>query len=233
MAGRQQASRRPARAAGPVKICGIQTAEALAAAAAGGADWIGLVFFPPSPRALAPDEAAALAEEARRLGLEAVGVFVDPDDALLARTAPFLDRIQLHGHESPARAADVARRFARPVVKAIPVSAPGDLAQVQAYAAVAAHLLFDAKAPPGAALPGGRGARFDWSLLAGLPAALRSRALLSGGLDAGNVGAALALLPGFGVDVSSGVEDKPGEKNPAKIAAFLAAVRRAREGVAG
>ena len=116
------------------------------------------------------------------------------------------------------------------MIKAIAVAEEADLARVPEYAPVADYLLFDAKAPPGARLPGGRGERFDWRLLAPLPRGLRARSLLSGGLDPDNVAAALALLPGFGVDVSSGVEDKPGEKNPERIAAFLTAVRRAREG---
>ncbi|RMF74435.1 MAG: phosphoribosylanthranilate isomerase [Alphaproteobacteria bacterium] len=215
---------------GPVKICGIRDERALAAVADGGADWIGLVFFPPSPRALTAEAAMPLAERARRLGLKAVGVFVDPDDALLARTAPFLDLVQLHGRESPARVAAIRQRWQRPVIKAIAVAEGRDLMVVPDYAAVADHLLFDTKAPPDAVLPGGRGERFDWRLLQEVPASLRARSLLSGGLDPDNVGAALALLPGFGVDVSSGVEDKPGEKNPERMAAFLAAVRKARKG---
>ena len=214
---------------GPVKICGIRGERALAAAAGQGADWVGLVFFPKSPRLVTAEMARLLAERARGAGVKAVGVFVDPDDEQLARTAAFLDLIQLHGCEPPARVAAIRARWKRPVIKAIAVAERADLAQVSDYESVADYLLFDAKAPPGARLPGGRGARFDWHLLKELPASLRARALLSGGLDAANVSAALALLPGFGVDVSSGVEDKPGEKNPAKIAAFLQAVRLARK----
>ncbi len=215
---------------GPVKICGIRNGRALTAIAGRGADWIGLVFYAPSPRALRPEAARSLADAARRLGLKAVGVFVDPEDALLARTAAFLDLIQLHGRESPARVAAIRQRWRRPVIKAIAVADGADLARIPDYAPVADYLLFDAKAPPGARLPGGRGERFDWRLLKEVPASLRARSLLSGGLDPDNVGSALALLPGFGLDVSSGVEDKPGEKNPERIAAFLAAVRRARKG---
>ncbi len=216
-------------ACGPVKICGIRGERALAAAVGHGADWVGLVFFPKSPRFVADTAARMLAERARRAGAKAVGVFVDPDDEQLARTAAFLDLIQLHGRESPARVAAIRARWRRPVIKAIAVAERADLAPVSDYEAVADYLLFDAKAPPGARLPGGRGARFDWRLLQGLPASLRVRSLLSGGLDPHNVSAALAVLPGFGVDVSSGVEDKPGEKNPERIAAFLAAVRKARK----
>lgn len=228
MAQARRAKHGPAH--GPVKICGIRDEQAVTAATGHGADWIGLVFFPKSPRFVAADSARLLAERAREAGAKAVGVFVDPDDDLLAHTVAFLDLIQLHGRESPTRVAAIRARWRRPVIKAIAVAERADLTRISDYESVADYLLFDAKAPPGAPLPGGRGKCFDWRLLQDLPAALRARSLLSGGLDPHNVSPALALLPGFGVDVSSGVEDKPGKKDPKRIAAFLAAVRQAREG---
>ncbi len=211
----------------PVKICGVRTAAAIDAAAEGGAAFVGLVFYEPSPRHITAQTAHRTADHARSLGLRTVGVFVDPDDALLARALACCDLVQLHGNETPERVAQVRARFARPVIKAIPLAEAADLARVAEYETCAEQLLFDAKPAPGERLPGGTGRAFDWSLLAGVPLERRARSLLSGGLNPDNVAAAMRAAPGFGLDVSSGVEDKPGSKSPARIRAFLEAVRRA------
>lgn len=209
------------------KICGLSTPETVAAAASGGARFVGFVFYPPSPRHLTPEKAAALAPGVPP-SVERVGVFVDPDDdllgAVLARMP--LGLLQLHGSESPDRIAAIKRRFGRPVIKAIPVAGPVDLQRAAGYFAVADWLLFDAKPPrqDTSALPGGNGLSFDWALL-------RQRQwplpwMLSGGLDPGNLADAARRSGARFVDVSSGVESRPGVKDPAKIRAFLA---RARE----
>ena len=209
-----------------IKICGIKDLTAMEAALEAGADLVGLVFFPPSPRAVSLAAAAELAKLARgRAGV--VALTVDADDRLLAgiveAVAP--DLLQLHGRETPERVAAIRARFARPVMKAIAVAAAEDLTAVPAYAAVADRLLFDARPPMGATRPGGHGRAFDWSLLSRLD---RSKpVMLSGGLDPGNVAAAIASVRPDAVDVSSGVERKPGEKDPEKIKAFVAAARAA------
>lgn len=210
-----------------VKICGLSTEATLTAALEAGADWIGLVHFPRSPRHVALARAATLSALARGRA-ERVILLVDPDDALLAAAveAAEPDLIQLHGSESPERVAAVRARTGRPVMKAIGVATAADLAAMPAYAAVADRILLDAKAPADAALPGGNGRRFDWEILRG--GALPPGTMLSGGLDAGNVADALARTGIGAVDVSSGVETAPGVKDPAKIAAFVAAARGAR-----
>ena len=153
-------------------------------------------------------------------------LLVDPDDALLAAAIEAFDPdlIQLHGQETPQRVADIRARTGRPVMKAIGIAAVADLRALPAYAVVAERLLLDAKPPPGADLPGGNGRSFDWDILNG--AELPAGTMLSGGLDSGNVGAALARTGLVAVDVSSGVEIRPGEKDPDRIAAFVAAARR-------
>lgn len=206
------------------KICGVKDVRAIDAAIAGGARYIGLNFFPKSPRALSLDAAATLAAHARGR-IEIAAVTVDADDEFLAAiqraTAP--DWVQLHGSESPARAS-AARRFAgRGVIKAIPVAARADLAAADAFAGAADMLLFDAKAPPGAAMPGGNGQAFDWAILAGRTF-LRPW-FLSGGLTAENVAEAIAASGARLVDASSGIESAPGVKDPDRVAAFLAAAR--------
>ncbi|MGQ3673732.1 phosphoribosylanthranilate isomerase [Xanthobacter sp. TB0136] len=209
-----------------VKICGLKTAGAVDAALDAGADLLGFVFFPRSPRHLpleaAPELVARVAGRARKVALT-----VNADDALLAQViaayAP--DILQLHGSESPERVGEVRARFGLPVMKAIAVATRDDLLVVPAYAAVADRLLFDAKPPPDAALPGGNGVAFNWDVLAGLDAG--RPVMLSGGLDTGNVSQALAAVRVDGVDVSSGVEDAPGMKSPERIRAFVAAVRQA------
>jgi phosphoribosylanthranilate isomerase len=208
-----------------VKICGLTDPSAMAAAVDGGARWLGLVFYPPSPRALSPEAAADLAAqvpEDRTL----VGVFVDPDDALLDQVLARarLDAVQLHGAESPERVQEIKARTGCAVIKALQVAEPPDLATVRHYAAVADMLLFDARPPKERGrLPGGNGLAFDWRLLQDLR--LSRPWLLSGGLSADNLAAAVTLCRPPAVDVSSGVERRPGRKDPAKIRQFLALAR--------
>lgn len=208
-----------------VKICGLKTPETVRAALEAGADMLGFVFFPKSPRAVSPQEAAALAAPARGRA-QIVALSVDADDAALetivAALAP--DVIQAHGKETPERCAAIGARFAVPVMKALGVAERADLETIPAYAAVCGRLLIDAKPPKGAALPGGNGVAFDWRLLDGFAPGVPW--LLSGGLTAQNVAQALRLTRAPGVDVSSGVETAPGVKDAAKIAAFVAAARR-------
>lgn len=206
-----------------VKICGINHPDAMAAALAGGARSIGLVFYPRSPRAVAVPVAAELARAAPTCA-HVVGLFVDPDDALIERAVEQvpLDLLQLHGNESPDRVQEIRGRFRIPVMKAFRIAAAADLDGVAAYAEVADRFLFDAKPPANvAALPGGNGLCFDWSLLAGRR--FDRPWMLSGGLTSDNVAAAVAATGALAVDVSSGVEDRPGHKCPALIGRFLAA----------
>jgi phosphoribosylanthranilate isomerase len=208
-----------------VKICGLKTAEALAAALDGGASHVGFIFFQKSPRNIAAEEAGRLRQAA--LGrATAVAVTVDADDALLdgivAAMAP--DMLQLHGKESPVRVAAVKERYRLPVMKALSVSEAADIAAAEAYRGVADKMLFDARPPKGAELPGGNGVPFDWRILDGY----RGDYFLSGGLTPENVGEAIRLLDPPGLDVSSGVESAPGKKDVALIAAFFAAVRAAK-----
>ncbi|MEM6354909.1 MAG: phosphoribosylanthranilate isomerase [Pseudomonadota bacterium] len=206
-----------------VKICGLRTPAAVEAAAAAGAAYVGFVFFPPSPRALEP-KAAREAALAAPPGVVKVGLFVDPDDALLAKvleTVP-LDMIQLHGEETPERVAAVRARYGLPVMKAIGVRETSDLDAIDAYAPVADQFLIDAKPPKGAALPGGNGLPFDWSLLAGRR--LPRPWLLAGGLTPENAAEAARRTGAWQLDVSSGVESAPGVKDPERMRAFLAAL---------
>jgi phosphoribosylanthranilate isomerase len=207
-----------------IKICGITSEEAMEAAVEAGADYVGLVFFPPSPRSLAPARAAELVEFLPE-DIVRVGLFVDADDAWLDQVLAEvrLDLLQFHGQETPERIEAVRLEYGLPVMKSLGVSTPDDLARVEPYLAAADHLLFDAKPPKGAILPGGNAVAFDWSILAGRDFALPW--MLAGGLDAGNVGEALRITGAPAVDVSSGVESAPGVKDPARIHAFVAAVR--------
>lgn len=207
-----------------VKICGITTPAALAAAAAAGADEVGFVFFAASPRALTPAAAGALSATLAG-GPGRVGLFVDPGDDELAATlaAVPLDTIQLHGEETPARVAEIRARFGRPVMKALGIATAADLDAIAPHAAVADRLLLDAKAPPGAALPGGNAQPFEWRL-ARLVAVGRPW-LLAGGLTPGNVAEAIATAGAPGVDVSSGVERPRGVKDVGLIADFIRAAR--------
>ncbi|UVO52925.1 phosphoribosylanthranilate isomerase [Sphingomonas sp. SUN039] len=202
------------------KICGLSTPETLDAAVAGGASHVGFVFFAKSPRNLTPDAAAALAARVPP-HVKSVGLFVDPTGDELARilSQVRLDILQLHGHETPETVARVAKTHAREVWKAIPVRSAADRDTAARYKGAADLILYDAKPPEGADLPGGNGLRFDWTLLSGhrhpLPWAL------SGGLDPRNVAEAIRVTGAPLVDVSSGVESAPGVKDVDKIAAFL------------
>jgi len=203
-----------------VKICGLSTSEAVTAAVEGGARFVGFVFFPPSPRSLTPARAAAVLASAPT-GPVRVGLFVDADDALLADVLASvnLDMVQLHGAEPPARVAEVKARFGLPVIKAVPIAAADDLVPAREYEDAADMLLFDARPPEGANRPGGNARTFDWSLVRGRE--WRLPWLLAGGIDAENVAEAVHASGAPAVDVSSGVEDRPGVKNPTKIRAFL------------
>ena len=208
-----------------VKICGVRDATTLDAAARAGAAYVGFVFFPRSPRHLGWDAAAALGAGAPA-GLCKVGLVVDPDDATLDRLAALpLDMIQLHGREPPSRVAEVRRRLGLPVMKAVGVGGPDDIAALDAYARVADQVLCDARPPEGAALPGGEGRAFDWRLLAGRR--WPGPWMLAGGLNPETVAEAVRLTGAAQVDVSSGVESAPGLKDPARIAAFVAAAHAA------
>lgn len=206
------------------KICGLSDTASLDAAIAGGASHAGFVFFPPSPRDIAPEQAAALIARVPR-GIGRVGVFVDPDDALIDRAlGAGIDAIQLHGAEPPERAAAIGARTGSEVWKAIAVRTRADLDAAARYRGAAARILYDAKPPKGAALPGGLGLRFDWRLLDGFAHPLPWA--LSGGLDADNVAEAIGTTGARLVDVSSGVESAPGAKDVDKIARFLQSVAR-------
>jgi phosphoribosylanthranilate isomerase len=211
-----------------VKICGIKTPEALQAALAARADFVGFVFYPPSPRSLSPEVAAELAELARGRA-SIVALMVDADDATIERIVRTVepDFLQFHGSESPERVAEVVRRWGRPAIKAIKVESAGDAERALDYVDVARLILFDAKAPKdlAGALPGGNGLAFDWRLIA----AVRDRVpfMLSGGLTAENVADGIAATGATIVDVSSGVETAPGVKSPDLIRQFIAAAHAA------
>jgi phosphoribosylanthranilate isomerase len=217
-----------------VKICGLSTSATLAAALDAGADMVGFVFFPKSPRHVDWETARVLGHEARGRA-KIVALSVDADDETLNRIVDALspDLMQLHGSETPARVKQIGEHCARPTMKAIGVAAREDLGAVEPYEGVADMLLIDAKPQKGAVLPGGNGLPFDWGLARDF--APRRPWILSGGLDPDTVGAAIALTGARGVDVSSGVERAPGVKDVAKIKAFVAAARsafaRAAEGV--
>jgi phosphoribosylanthranilate isomerase len=214
-----------------VKICGFSTPEALDAALDAGADMVGFVFFEASPRHVEFETARALGKRMRGRA-QKVALTVDAGDALLDTIVEALhpDLLQLHGKESPARVAGVKKRLGLQAMKAIAVAARNDLAAVAAYAVVADRLLFDARAPREATRPGGLGKSFDWRLLENLDPGLPF--MLSGGLDAGNVAEALRITRAPGVDVSSGVERAPGQKDPDMIRAFVRAARQAAEAAA-
>ena len=209
------------------KICGLSTPEAVRAAVDGGASHIGFMFFPKSPRDIAPGAAARLAPPARAKNVKIVAVAVDPTnaevDAIVAGLAP--DLIQLHGKESPSRVREIGQRSGAGIIKVLSVSEASDIDPASAYETVVDHLMFDTKPPKDADRPGGLGAAFDWTLLAGRRFARPW--LLAGGLNPGNVGEAVTASGAPILDVSSGVERGPGLKDPALITAFLDAVRRA------
>lgn len=209
------------------KICGLSTPEAVAAAVAGKAAFLGFVFFPKSPRHLDPAAAARLAAPVRGKAAKIVALSVDPDDAELDRIVSGLnpDLIQLHGKETPARVRAIAARAGVGVIKALPVSDAADIEAARAYETVVEHLMFDARPPKDSELPGGTGSRFDWTLLAGRR--FQRPWFLAGGLDPWNVTEAISLSGAPMVDVSSGVERGPGLKDAALITAFLDAARKA------
>ncbi|MGF7169110.1 phosphoribosylanthranilate isomerase [Sphingobium xanthum] len=206
-----------------IKICGLTTIETIDAAVRAGASHVGLNYFPKSPRYLSPDRVGIIAPRIPA-HVKRVGVLVDPDDNLLDAliVAGGLQVVQLHGQEAPGRVAAIRQRTGLEVWKAISVKTAADLAAGGAYAGAADLLLYDAKTPDGAALPGGMGMRFDWSLLAGHRAS--GPWGLSGGLDPENVAEAIRITGAPLVDVSSGVESAPGVKDVDKIAAFCKAV---------
>jgi phosphoribosylanthranilate isomerase len=207
-----------------VKICGLSTRETLDVALDAGANMVGFVFFPPSPRHLG-------LEAARDLGklpqprVSKVALTVDADDATLEGIVAALqpDILQLHGRETVARVRDIKRKFSLPVMKAIAVETRADLSALPGYAEVADRILFDARAPREATRPGGLGAVFDWHILEDLD--LKVPFMVSGGLRAGNVAEAVRVTRAGGVDVSSGVERAPGLKDPEMIRAFIKAAR--------
>lgn len=209
-----------------IKICGLSTPDTLGAALDAGADMVGFVFFPPSPRHLSLDQARALGLQAQGRALK-VALSVDADDAALDASvaAARPDLLQLHGRETPDRVRELKARFGLPVMKAIHVSSRADLAAVADYEGVADRLIFDARPPKGATLPGGNGAAFDWAILDHV--ATRTPWMLSGGLGPDNVEQALAHTGAQGLDVSSGVETAPGVKDSALIARFVARAREA------
>ncbi|KAB7645453.1 phosphoribosylanthranilate isomerase [Polymorphobacter fuscus] len=205
-----------------IKFCGLSTPDSVDAAIGAGAAYLGFVFFPPSPRHLTLDRAAGLIARVPPATAR-VAVLVDADDETIdAVLAAGIDTLQLHGRETPDRIAAVRARTGRPVWRAAGVATRADITAAIAAAGPADRLLLDAKAPREATLPGGNGQAFDWRLLDGMH--LPPGWGLSGGLDAGNVGDALALLRPAFVDVSSGIEDQPGVKSVSKIRAFAAAV---------
>jgi phosphoribosylanthranilate isomerase len=208
------------------KICGLSTPSAVDAALAGGAAFVGFVFFGSSPRAIAPGLSARLAEPARSKA-KVVAVTVDPDDALIERLMAELapDFIQLHGTETPNRVREIAAHSGAGVIKALAIAGAGDIEAAGAYDGAADHLMFDAKAPQAASRPGGLGAAIDWSLLAGRR--FTRPWFLAGGLDPWNVAAAVEASGAPMVDVSSGVERGAGLKDPALITRFLDALGRA------
>lgn len=211
-----------------VKICGLKTEAALNAALAGEADYIGLVFFAPSPRNVDLATARRLAALARA-SARVVALLVNPDDQLVDDVVRHVspDFIQLHGSETAERVAAIKAASGRPVIKAINVAAAGDAETALAYGGVADMILFDAKAPEGALLPGGNGVAFDWALLDGVKE--RVPYMLSGGLTPDSVAQAIRLTGARAVDVSSGVERRPGEKDNDLIARFLRAAKTANE----
>jgi len=211
-----------------VKICGLATRETLDVALDAGADMVGFVFFPPSPRHLGLAMARDLGKQARGRALK-VALTVDADDLTLADIVEALqpDILQLHGKETAARLSDIRQKFGLPVMKAIAVETPADLASLRGYAGVADRILFDARAPRQATRPGGLGTVFDWHVLEKLD--LKLPFMVSGGLTAQNVAEAVQVTRAGGVDISSGVERMPGVKDPEMIRSFIRAARATEE----
>jgi phosphoribosylanthranilate isomerase len=205
-----------------VKICGLSDEAAVAAAVEGGAKFTGFVFFAKSPRNVSPARAGQLSRAVPK-GVTRVGLVVDATDSTLSEIAgkAGLDMLQLHGHETPDRAAEIRERFGLPVMKVLPVARPGDVEKARAFEDVCDRLMFDAMPPAGADRPGGNARVFEWGLLRGFESRLPW--LLAGGLTARNLARAVAESGARAVDVSSGVEDRPGVKSPLKIKEFLKA----------
>lgn len=210
-----------------IKICGLSTPEAIRAAVDGGASHVGFIFFAKSPRNIAPAHARELKKVVDGRA-KTVAVVVDADDAFLDEIVAELspDIVQLHGKETPERVAEVKARYGRPVMKAFSISEAADLAKIEPFRGVADRFLFDAKPPKGSELPGGNGVSFDWRLLPALDPGIDY--MLSGGLNAANIGDALRLSNPPGIDISSGVESAPGIKDTALIEEFFKAVRTAQ-----
>ncbi len=208
-----------------VKICGLKTTDDIDVAIACGADYIGLVFFPPSPRNISLEQGQKLADHIRGRS-KIVALTVDADDALLSEIATLIrpDFIQLHGSENRQRIAEVRQLTGTSTLKVVKVATPDDAESALAYQDVADRILFDAKAPPDSPIPGGNGLRFDWKALEAVNGRLDY--MLSGGLNPENVAEAITRTGTSAVDVSSGVESSPGEKDPARIRAFLQAAKR-------
>jgi phosphoribosylanthranilate isomerase len=209
---------------GDIKICGLSTLEAVDAVVAGGATHAGFIFFPKSPRHVSVELAAHLSDRSKAGGLKTVAVTVDATDAELSEIVAIMrpDILQLHGRETPERAAEVKAKFGLPVMKALAISEASDLAKLMPFKGIADRFLLDAKPPKDAVLPGGNAVSFDWNLVRNL---IGVDYLLAGGLDDGNVGAAISIANPPGLDISSGVESAPGVKDVAKIAAFMKAAR--------
>lgn len=221
---------------GLIKICGVKTVDHALAAAKSGADFIGFVFVPKSPRAIAPDDASDIITEVKRLSYDQgfalpkfCGLFVDAGEKLLSEAAPFLTHFQFHGHEDADRLNEIRSAFGHDIIKAVGVATLADLADADALAEAADLLLFDARPPKGAPLPGGNGAAFDWAALSHYRS--QTPFLIAGGLTPENVGDAIAAGKSHtafaGVDVSSGVETRPGDKDAARIEAFITKARAA------
>jgi phosphoribosylanthranilate isomerase len=209
-----------------IKICGLMTPDAVDVALDAGADYVGFVFFPPSPRHVGFELARTLGARVNGRAKK-VALSVDADNDWLSASIEALkpDILQLHGRETPERVANVRSLFRLPVMKAIPIETRADLSPIRLYAHSADRLIFDARAPRKATRPGGLGKSFDWNLLAGIKPGIPF--MLSGGLDASNVAEALRITQAPAVDVSSGVERTPGIKDSDKIRAFVRAVRAA------
>jgi len=210
-----------------IKICGLRTDEAVAAALDGGASHIGFIFFPKSPRNIDPVDAGRLRQAAKGRA-KAVAVTVDADDVTLDGIVAAMqpDMLQLHGDESVARVAEIKARYGLPVMKVFALRERGDLDRITPYIGMADRFLFDAKPPKGSELPGGNGVSFDWKVLSALDASIDY--MLSGGLNAGNIAEALQATNAQGIDISSGVESAPGVKDVSLIRDFFRTVGAAR-----
>ena len=207
-----------------MKFCGLRTPADVSAAVEAGAAYVGFVFFPPSPRYLAPEDAAPIAAQVPE-GIAKVALVVNADDDLLdqiTETVP-IDMLQLHGKETPERVTEIKQRYGLPVMKAVGVAGPEDLENLDTYLRVADQVLVDAKPPKDATLPGGNGLAFDWRLIAGRRWPVPW--MLAGGLTDANVAEAMRLTGARQVDVSSGIESAPGVKDAALMQSFSAAVR--------